>query len=610
VKTKSRKVALLEEAHSFRVPRQTTGDTIYQFLSSLDTPRALTVWLLYSSGEHDQLTALDIDTKWYLNGYRFRLDYSATNFLAKASFLKTSFNREQVAYEKFDKFEDLCNQTNRRFRTISLDPKNTGSNVWLLHATKRKIEMILGDFVGDELADDANWGPGVSTLLSGAEVSGYNKFHAERGITRDLYSLIRDWFPVAYPSWADHLSRSYGESWAVHEVGNKIVTVPKNSKTDRVIAIEPGINLWFQKAIGSMIRRRLRRFGIDLNDQSINQTLAWKASIDTNLATVDFSSASDSISLEVVRELLPPRWFGLMDACRSKVGRKADGSIVKWNKFSSMGNGFTFELESLIFYAAALAVREYQGADGTISVYGDDVILPTACFDLFSSFSEFLGFKVNQEKSFSSGDFRESCGSHYWGGIDCKPVFLKERLSNVETIFSLANGIRLLAHRFGFNRRCDASFLNCWLSLRDRVPESLRFMVPLSGGDTGFIGNFDEATPSRARYGIEGYYYRALASVGKTRRGDGQGLVLSQLRRLGKEEPGNRAIRGAAISLSSFRASVEHRPTGRVISLLRLMGESRPDLLASNESYTLRGRSRRTITRPLVVQWYNLGEWS
>ena len=610
MKTKSRKVALLEEAHSFRVPRQTTGDAIYQFLSSLDTPRALTVWLLYSSGEHDQLTALDIDTNWYLNGYRFRLDYSATNFLAKASFLKTSFNRQQVAYDKFDKFELACGQTNLRFRSPSLDPKNTGPNVWLLHATKRKIEMILGDFVGDELADDANWGPGVSTLLSGADVSGYNKFHAERGITRDLYSLISGWFPVAYPSWADHLSRSYGESWAVFEVGNKIVTVPKNSKTDRVIAIEPGINLWFQKALGSMIRRRLSRFGVDLNDQSINQTLAWKASIDTNLATVDFSSASDSISLEVVRELIPPRWFQILDLCRSKVGRKADGSIVKWNKFSSMGNGFTFELESLIFFAAALAVKEFLSAEGAVSVYGDDVILPNSCFTLFSSFSDFLGFTVNQEKSFSSGEFRESCGSHFWGGVDCKPVFLKERLSNVETIYSLANSVRQLAHRYGFNRRCDASFRDCWVSLRDRVPESLRFMVPLSGGDTGFICNFDEATPSRARYGIEGYYYRALASVGKTRPGDGQGLVLAHLRRIGKCDSDNLNHSGAASQIRSIRALSEHRPIGRITFLRRLMGSGRPDLLESNENYTLRGRSRRKVVRPLVAQWYNLGEWA
>jgi len=607
--SKTHQVGLLKEAQDFRVPHQTTGDIIHHFLSSLDTPRALTVWLLYSSGSHDQLTALDIDINHYADAYRFRLDYSATNFLAKASFLKTSFNKQKVAFEKFDKFEFLCSQTNRRFLNPALDPQNNGSNVWLLHATKRKIAMILGDFDGDELVDDANWGPGVSTLLSGAEVSGYNKFHAERGITRELYSLVGDWFSVAYPLWADHLSRNYGESWAVLEVGNKIVTVPKNSKTDRVIAVEPGLNLWFQKAVGSMIRRRLRRFGIDLNDQSKNQSLAMTSSIDDSLATVDFSSASDSISLEVVRELLPPRWFNLLDALRSKVGRKSDGSIVRWHKFSSMGNGFTFELESLIFYCAALATQELSGSEGEISVYGDDVILPSLDYDMFSSFSEFLGFTVNLHKSFSYGYFRESCGSHFWDGVDCKPVFLKERLTNFETVFGLANSIRLLAHRYDNLRSCDARFRSCWLDLRSRVPESLRFLVPATAGDTGFISNFDEARPSRARHGIEGYHYRALASVGKTRRGDGVGLILAQLRRLGHDRPEYQNYRGVSTRALAIMLELEQRPK-RQSSLVESFLSHRPDLAVSNENYTLRGRTKRKLVRPLVAQWYNLGEWS
>jgi len=593
------------------VPRQLTDVSIYQFLSSIDTPRALTVWLLYSSKSHDQLSALEILPEHYAdNPYIFRLDYAATNFLAKASFLSTTFNREKVAYEKFTKYEDLCCQTNNRFRFPSVDTLKNGSTDWLLNATRRKITQILGDYSGDELVDDANWGPGVSTLIKGEEVSGYNKFHGERGITRDLYSLISTWFPVAYPLWSDHLSRSYGESWAIFEVGNKIVTVPKNSKTDRVIAIEPGINLWFQKAIGSMIRRRLNRFGIDLNDQSRNQSLARSASISGLLATVDFSSASDSISLEVVRDLLPPRWFQIMDTARSKVGRLPDGSIIRWNKFSSMGNGFTFELESLIFFAAALAVAEYLELEGksSISVYGDDVIIPSSGYPMFAEFSSFLGFRVNDQKSFFSGPFRESCGSHYYSGVDCKPIFLKERLSNVETIYKLANGVRLLAHRFGSYRSCDSRFRDLWSHLHGGVPEPLRLKVPLQAGDSGFIVNFDESGAVRAKYGIEGYYYRALVSVGVTRRGDGQGLILAQLRRLGSPSPSRG---GRRLSTNDALAIVRRysQPNSRITDLLRLMGEDRPDLLASNENYTLRGRTRRKVVRPLVAQWYNLGGW-
>lgn len=563
---KRRSSDLLQAARAYRAAPSATDTAIHHFLNSLGTPRALAVWLLYESKEHDQLTQLECNASDYENNpYRFRLDYTATNFLSKASFLKTSFDRKEVALAKFHEYEALCAETNRRFRFPSLDPLNTGANVWLLNATKRKIAEILTDFCGDEFVDEANWGPGVSTLVKGEHVSAINKFHDERGITRDLYSLVGDWFHIAYPSWAASLSQNFGENWQHFEVGNSIVTVPKNSKTDRVIAIEPGINLWFQKAIGSMIRRRLRRSGVDLQDQTVNQQLAKLGSeSDNGLATVDFSSASDSISLEVVRELLPANWFQLMDLCRSRYGVMKSGPL-KWNKFSSMGNGFTFELESLIFYAAALAVREYQGTHGKISVYGDDVIIPAASFDLFSSFSAYLGFRVNKRKSFASGYFRESCGSHFYDGVDCKPIFLKEKLRYVEAFYKLANGVRLLSHRHGFNRRCDDRFLDCWRHLLTRIPEPLRLFVPREAGDTGLIGNFDEACPRRARYGIEGYYYRALGS-----------------------------------------RAVKHEADNHAVILARLRGGSTQ---AHMNTYALRGRSKRHISEPLVQQWYNLGPW-
>lgn len=567
---------LLEVARNFREGNATTDVAIHQYLSALGSPRALTVWLLYKNREHDQLTALTIrPVEDYNCPFRFRLDYDATNFLSKASFLKTTFDREKVALAKFHEYETLCGQTNRRFLNPASDPLNHGPNVWLLNATRRKIAEILGDFCADEFVDEANWGPGVTTLLKGESVSAFNKFHAERGITRDLYALVSSWFPEAYPTWYAHLSQtSSGEGVFTHVVGNDIVTVPKNSKTDRVIAVEPGINLWFQKSIGSMIRRRLLRVGVDLNSQEVNQRLSRVGSKDSSLATVDFSSASDSIALELVREILPPRWFVLMDACRSKIGSLASGPI-RWNKFSSMGNGFTFELESLIFYAAASACVEYQkltsGPENTlpgvfwVNVFGDDVIIPVHAYDLFASFSEFLGFRVNRSKSFHSGYFRESCGSHYFDGLVCKPVFLKERLRHVEDFFKLANAVRHLAHRYGFNRNCDDRFLACWRYLHDRVPEPLRFKVPSSAGDTGFVSNFDEACPARARYGIEGFYYRALTAVGVSRRGDGAALILTRLWARSTREYGN--------------------------------------------SYTLRGRARRSISDSLVARWYNLGPW-
>lgn len=563
--TKLHKGEASKLVHSHRVAASVTDIAIFNFLSALDSPRSLAVWILYSNKEHQQLVDLKVDPSNYEDSWKFRDDYQATEFLSKSDFLKLEISKKDAALTKFFEFEELCNRTNSRFKFLHSDPLYRDSNVWLLDATRRKIEEVLGDFSPEEFVEDANWGPGVTTKLKGSHVSAVNKFHSENGITQQLYSFCKPWFHMAYPHWADHLRVNNNSEMFIHEKGNVIVTVPKNSKTDRVIAVEPGINLWFQKGIGSMIRKRLLRVGVNLNSQERNQQLAYLSSKNDKLATVDFSSASDSISTELVRALLPPQWFTMLDVTRSTVGTH-NKSLIQWQKFSSMGNGFTFELESLIFFAAAYAVRDFLKKEGSISVFGDDVILPASCYELFSLFSTFLGFKVNSRKSFSQGYFRESCGSHYFNGIDCKPLFLKERIQNVQQLFKLANGVRLLAHRRNSYYGCDSRFRFTWDHLSRRIPESIRFFVSKGVGDCGLIGNFDESVPVCARHGIEGYYVFAVVETGVSQFFESTGLFLARLK---------------------VRSSMQ----------------------AYGNNYTLRGRTRTRVTRVLVPKWYNLGSW-
>lgn len=582
------KVDVTQSLRNYRAPDSDTDSAVFSFLSSLDCPHSLAIWLLYNNREHQQLVDLGFQPEWFNDSSGFRDAYTAHNFLSKADFFKLSVSKEAVAYAKFFEYEELCKHTNNRFRNLSLDPNYHGSNVWLLNATIRKIDEILGDFDAEELVNASNWGPGVTTLLKGNHVSAVNKFHLENGITRDLYALVGEWFPLAYPRWHEHLVSVNGDSCFNYQVGNTIVTVPKNSKTDRVIAVEPGLNLWFQKGCGTMIRRRLRRRGVNLSDQGVNQRLSKLGSVSSDLATVDFSSASDSISRELVRELLPPRWFALLNACRTPLGVH-DKKIIRWEKFSSMGNGFTFELESLIFYAAALAVCDLEkSSTENVSVYGDDVIIPSSCFDLFSSFSMFLGFRVNQKKSYASGYFRESCGAHWFNGVDCKPIFLKERLSNVQSVYKLVNSVRLLAHRRNFHHGCDVKLLNTWRHLLSRIPKRFRYFGSLGYGDGCIVGNFDEATPVRAGRGYEGHYVQFLVEAGITQPFEEEGLLLSRLK-------------DAASNDSEF-IPIRKTPAG-VLSSTKLTSTS------IGNAYVMRSSTKLRVTRTLVQQWYNLGSW-
>lgn len=236
----------------------------------------------------------------------------------------------------------------------------------------------------------------------------------------------------------------FGEEIKLVEVDhNRVQFVPKNLKTHRVIAAEATATLPFQLAFDTFLKGRLRElWGIDLmHGWKKNASLAALASKTRGYCTVDFSSASDTISLELVALVLPLEWFNLLMRLRSSQYMLPDGSIGTYEKFSSMGNGITFTLETAIFAAAAIAV----GARDPV-VYGDDVVLPDHLFEPYSALCEFLGFKVNVDKSFH-GDvpFRESCGVNAYDGEDITPFYWRGDPASKREMCHLVNGLLSVA---------------------------------------------------------------------------------------------------------------------------------------------------------------------
>ena len=584
---------VLSELGKYRVSSGVTSAAVRSFLQSLDCPRSLAVWLMFSNGEHEQLVELGFDPRHYLETNSARDAYAATEFLSKFKSLSLDRDREAEAFKKFDEFELLCKQTNRRFKNLQADPLYRGRPVWLHHAVTRKIEDILGDFSAEELFLTCDWGPGASTLIKRREASSVNKFQLETGITRDLHALMPlDLLREVYPLWSEQLKLS---GYPTLQPGNKVVTVPKSAKIDRVIAIEPGINLWFQKAIGEMISQRLLRCGIDLRFQSRNQKLARIGSKYNSLATIDLSSASDSVAREVIREVLPPRWYSLLDSCRSHFGTQG-GKLLKWEKFSSMGNGFTFQLESLVFYAIAVCCCEHlkiarHRIRSSVSVYGDDIILPSPAFEMFAEAMTFYGFRINGEKSHYDSPFRESCGAHWHSGRDVKPIYLKDRLSSAPAVFRLANAVRRLAHRQMNYLACDARFRPTFDLLLSEVPKVLRLRIPETLGDGGFISNFDEAAPSRLKHGIEGYRVYHLVEVSKTYLDERMGYLLTHLWALSRRQ--DREI-----------CQGERRT---MLEALGIYAPSKSTL--EYNSVPMKMRLKYTVPKSIVQQWYDLGPW-
>jgi hypothetical protein len=224
--------------------------------------------------------------------------------------------------------------------------------------------------------------------------------------------------------------------------GNRVTTVPKKWDKDRTIGIEPSINVFLQKGLGDVIAKRLRRYGVMLDDQRRNQEAARLGSLIWYwLVTLDLRAASDSLPRAGVSFLLPGDWVALMDSLRSPMFRVSKSSEWReYEKYSSMGNGFTFPLESLIFYAIARSACAYAGASTRyLCVFGDDLVVPTEAALLTIEALGFLGFKVNGDKSHYLGPFRESCGSDYVNGVDVRPVYISERIKGRAKINDVYN---------------------------------------------------------------------------------------------------------------------------------------------------------------------------
>lgn len=466
---------------------KSVSEVIRALCIRIDSPRALTVKLLVENKEFEQLASLKVDPASYSDPTTFALDYGISTFLKKCRDLKSTVNRREAAVAAFARSEEACKESNQ-----VIDAFLQGHFCFVpgvsevVHLAQRKIKRLLGSTL-DLFDGSYEWGPGATYSLKRSEaypdtkltklpfeVTGSAWKHAAKLINLDLH-----WKRAI----CDANSSYSGPIFKIIP-GGRYDTVPKTVLTDRSILVEPRLNTILQKKVGAYFRRLLKRVDVDLNDQSRNQYLAEMA-IPLCLSTADLEAASDSVSRGVVELLLPREWVDLLDDLRSKWYQKADGSWHRLEKFSSMGNGFTFELESLIFWAIASSVNELEGYS-TLGVYGDDIIVRREVFPRLRTSLSALGFRLNDEKSFVDGDFFESCGAHFFKGINVTPPYQKVLPGNELEAARMGNRLLRWAARLGFDIRLDRRVAGAWEALvRQWTPHPGRF-GPITGTDDGY----------------------------------------------------------------------------------------------------------------------------
>jgi len=469
------------------------GEVFFAMCKRVDSPVSLGLWLRFKHGEHEQLARFNLRPEWYCTAWSFQQDYMCSEYLSKYKGLQTGLDVTAVALQSFATAESLCHQANSRISESRLRGFSPRVDA-VIFTARRKIATLLGDYELAKWIDMCKWGPGATFSLKGTDAHLDNKIREDQmSITTTALPYFRKLISDDY-AWLR--SRGVDAEGPVNLLkgfqvvrGCRVTTVPKSAKTERTIAIEPTLNQFLQGGIGNYIRRRLKRTGIDLNDQTPNQNGARDA-LRRGFATVDLKQASDTVSVELVYELLPVDWAMTLDDLRSKE-YLLENEWTRFAKFSTMGNGFTFELESLIFWALSSSVLEVLDLPGQVLVYGDDIIIRRDAMPLLSEILSFCGFSVNSEKTHTDGLFRESCGKHYFDGFDVTPIYQKEVPNVLEEIYRMANRIRRLAFRLCYGGCCVGILKSAWLAAIRGI--RIRHATPIdSEDDDGLALPLDE----------------------------------------------------------------------------------------------------------------------
>lgn len=261
--------------------------------------------------------------------------------------------------------------------------------------------------------------------------------------------------------------------------GGKGFLAPKNAEISRFCCTEALMEMILQKGAGGFAEWRLKRcFGISLSTQpTFNRRMARQGSIDGTYGTIDLRSASNSIGLHMLDTCLDECSFKrVILATRAKFVVLPNDELVESRMVSTMGNGFTFPLQTIIFACAVRAVYQMKGyptsdPERDFGVFGDDIVVRSDCYEFLCKMLERLGFEVNTKKSFNTGSFRESCGGDYVNGRNVRGVYIKS-LETPQQICSAINRLNRWSARHGIELPLTLSYLMAHVAHAPRVPPS------------------------------------------------------------------------------------------------------------------------------------------
>jgi hypothetical protein len=281
----------------------------------------------------------------------------------------------------------------------------------------------------------------------------------------------------------------------LEEINGRFNAVPKAVDKYRVTIMESIGSMYLQQGVLAGLKYLIKhhpilRKHINLERSDLNADQARLGSYAGRIATIDLSSASDSVPYHGLKQATKNTLLNQVVICCRTPYVDILGIPYKLKKFAGMGNAVTFPIECLVFLAICIHsvwsagyISDIGDLPNCLRVYGDDITCPVEWAECIISGLQHFGFRVNLSKSFynDGGHFRESCGGEYLDGVDVTPLRISRKFHSFRLEGQNIPRLVALANRYSACKMLRSYIIRRVLTLPDdKIP-----MFSVSG-DIGF----------------------------------------------------------------------------------------------------------------------------